>query len=84
MNCPSCGTLNYARMRKCHGCGELLAWPAKPMKEAKPLPPCLQQNLQQLGFSRMPDETPADFSARCRRWLLDRFIEHKRTNNRAA
>lgn len=83
MNCPNCGTLNYPRMRKCHGCDLPLAWPPQPVKDAQLLPPDLQQTLQQLGFSRMPDETPADFASRCRRWLLDRFVEHKH-NNRAA
>ena len=82
MNCPDCGVLAYPRARKCHTCGTLLAWPAKPARDAKPLPPDLQNNLQQLGFSRIANEAPVDFAARCRRWLLDRFSnEH---GNRAA
>lgn len=73
MNCPDCGVLAYPRARKCHACGTLLAWPANPVHYAKPLLPHVQHSLEQLGFSRMADESPSDFAARCRRWLLDRF-----------
>lgn len=83
MNCPGCGTLAYPHARKCHGCDLPLAWPAEPIRDAKPLPPDIQQNLEQIGFSRMAGETPAEFAARCRRWMLDRFVKHER-NTRAA
>ena len=84
MNCPTCGTLNYPHMRKCHGCEELLAWPAATVKDAKPLPPDLAQTLQQLGFSREAGESPAAFAARCRHYVLDRFVCHGCKRDHAA
>jgi len=84
MNCPACGTLNFYGMRKCHGCEQPLAWAPLPVKDAKPMPPDLKQNLQQLGFSREPDETPAQFADRCRRYTLDRFVRHGCKRDQAA
>jgi hypothetical protein len=84
MNCPKCGTLAYPQARKCHACGERLAWTPAPLKDTKPLPPDLEQNLTALGFSREPGETPADFAARCRMWMLDRFVRHGCKRDQAA
>lgn len=72
VNCPKCGRLPYPRMRRCE-CGALLAWKPEPVAWPKPLPTEVERNLKQLGFEREAGETPAEFAARCRRWMLDRF-----------
>ncbi len=76
MNCPKCGRLSLPRMKQCQ-CGELLAWPPPPVADKKPMHPWIVQRLQSLGFEQRPGETPEEFGDRCRRYILDRYVQRK-------
>lgn len=76
MNCPTCGRVPLPRAKQCL-CGELLAWPAAPVKGNRPMHPLIARRLNELGFERQPDETPEAFRERCRRYVLDRYAGHR-------